>query len=204
MSVRRLVAVLVVVATTAVGPAPALASVGEEVASGHALAGRLHSGAATCRDLSDDGFEHLGEYVMDRLVGSRTAHQAMNAHMEDVMGGSYADRMHEALGRDYAGCDGGAAMGPGMTGDAHSGWGAMMGSANWSWMHDGGWRHMSRADWRHVGSRVVGPGMMDGTDGGVSAGAVVAIVLGAMALGGLTALLVVRRPWRRRSPPTTA
>lgn len=129
-----------------------------------------------------------------------------------MMGDANTERMHELMGRRYAGCStqgAGAGMtGPGMmAGGAGAasggGWGAMMASGDFAWMRNGAWRHMSRADWQRVGSSWMGPGMMSRTDGW-STGAVLAVVLGGLALGGLAMYAMLRRPRRRRRPPGPA
>jgi hypothetical protein len=193
-------------AIVAVGAVPAGASLGDEVAAGAQVAKRVDAGAVTCSKLADSDFEHLGEYVMERMLGSRAAHRAMNDRMASMMGDANAERMHELLGRRFAGCaiDGagaGTMMGPGMMGSrgaAAGGMGAMMASGDVGWMRGGAWRHMSRADWQRLGRDWMGPGMMAGSGSGWSTGEALAAVLGALALGGLAVLMAVRRPWRRR------
>ena len=73
----RLVSLFVVaLAALGVAATPALASVGDEVSVGKAVAGQLYAGEASCTTLTDPQFERLGEYVMDRMAGLRTAHAA--------------------------------------------------------------------------------------------------------------------------------
>ena len=211
---RRLTALLTVaMAFGLLAAAPALASLSDEVAAGQSVAARLHSGQASCQNLSSSDAEHLGEYVMDRMVGSRATHEAMNARMDAMMGATNGDRMHQALGRRYAGCTttgsgsgmmgSGAMMGGGSTGAG--GWGAMMGSG-YAWMRGGTWRHMSHGDWGNAGASMMGSGWKGDSGGGWSTAAVIGVVLGALALGGLVAyVLLRRRPWRRHpSQPTAA
>ena len=202
--VAGLVAAMVVVA-------PAFASLSDEVSAGQAVAAQLQSGTASCDGLSDTQFEHLGEYVMDRMVGSRAAHEAMNARMTQAIGAENTDRMHQLMGRRFAGCTAGGAtagvpMGPWMMGGsgAGGGWGMMSGSG-WDWMHNGSWQHMSESQWRQLAGTMMGARYTSGHHGR-STGAVVAVVLGALLLGALLAVLVVRRPWQRRPPaaPRTA
>ena len=185
----------------AFGTSSALASLSDEVSAGKATAARVDAGIASCENLSTTDFEHLGEYVMERMIGSRSAHEAMNARMEAMIGSENSDRMHEAIGRRYAGC---ATTGTGsgmmggieITGGA-GGWGTMMGSG-YAWMRNGAWQHMTRADWQRAGGYMMGHGwMMDGGGSGWSSGAIIAAVLGALALGGLAVYTLLRRPWRR-------
>jgi hypothetical protein len=52
------------------------ASLSAEVNGGKATAARVDAGTASCENLSTTDFEHLGEYVMERMIGSRSAHEA--------------------------------------------------------------------------------------------------------------------------------
>ena len=212
MTVRGSLIFALIAAVLAVVAAPALASLADEVAAGREVAQRLQAGATSCNKLSDADFEHLGEYVMEHMLGSRAAHQAMNDRMTAMMGDANTERMHELMGRRYAGCGtqgaGAGMMGPGMMGGGSGaasggGWGAMMASGDFAWMRDGAWRHMSRTDWQRLANSWMGPGMMSRTDGW-STGAVLAVVLGGLALGGLAMYAVLRRPWRRRRSPGPA
>lgn len=194
----------------ALGVSPAFGALSAEVDAGRAVAARVDAGTATCRNLSNSGFEHLGEYVMERMVGSRSAHVAMNVRMEAIIGSQSADRIHHALGRRYAGCaiptsgrgggmmGGGAMVGGNATG---GGWGAMMGSGL-AWMRNGSWRRMNRSEWQRAAGYVMGPGMMITGDGGWSTGAVLAAVLGALVLGALAVFAALH--WTRRQPSTSA
>ena len=198
MLVAGLVAVLVVVS-------PAFASLGDEISAGQALAAQVRSGDTSCDAPSDAQFGHIGEYVMDRMAGSRAAHDAMNERMTRAIGTENADRMHELIGRRFAGCASGAAegvpMSPEMMGssDDGGGWG-MMGGSGWGWMHNGSWQHMSQPQWRQLAGTMMGSRYTSEQDGWRTA-AVISAVVALVLLGALLAVLVVRRPWRRR-PPT--
>ena len=190
--------------------APALASLADEVAAGQATAGQLQSGTATCKTLSSSDFDHLGEYVMEHMAGSRSVHTAMNARMDETMGSENSDRMHELLGRSYAGCATGtsstAPMGPGMMGGSSggvSGWGAMMSSSAWSWMHDGSWQHMNRTDWQQLATTMMGTGLSFGSGDGWSTWAVLAAVFGGLVLVAVITVAVLRGPWRGHPPGPT-
>jgi hypothetical protein len=194
----------------AFGAAPAYASLSDEVNAGQRIAAHVDAGTATCTTLSTTEFEHLGEYVMERMIGSRSAHQAMNSRMEAMIGSGNADRMHQALGRRYASCTttatGSGMMGGGMMGGASTGggWGAMMRS-DLSWMRNANWQHMNRADWQNAASHMIGSGTMNTGGSGWSTGAVIGVALGALLLGGLAVYAALRRPWRHDpSQPTIA
>jgi hypothetical protein len=207
MTTRLSILIAVLASVLAFGASSAFASLSDEVNAGQAFAARVDAGTATCESLSAADFEHLGEYVMERTVGSRSTHQAMNARMDAIMGAENSDRMHQAIGRQYAGC---STTGTGMMGSTGmmggtGGWGAMMG-ANYAWMRTGAWQHMTPADWQRAGSYMMGHGWMIGDGGsGWSTRAFIAAVLGALALGGLAVYALLRRQ-RRNGPshPSTA
>jgi hypothetical protein len=202
---RRLIGLLLaLIAAALLLAGPAVAALSSEVSAGQAVAARLQSGQATCSTLTSAEFEHLGEYVMDRVLSSRAVHQAMNARMDRMMGEQNADRMHERLGREYAGCassSGGTGSGPGMmsgggmmgSGGGIAGWGAMMNSPNWSWMRDGSWRHMDQGQWQLLGHRMLGGMMFAPTSDGWSPWAVIAIGLAAAAAIGTGYVVATRR-----------
>ena len=212
MTVRVSLVVALVAAVLAAAAAPALASLADEVAAGRQVSQRLRAGATSCDKLSDADFERLGEYVIERMVGSRAAHQAMNDRMTAMVGEENTERMHELMGRRYGGCgtQGAGAgmmrsgvMGGGAGAASGGGWGAMLASGDFAWMRDGAWRHMSRTDWQRVGRARMGPGMMSRT-GGWSTGAVLAVVFGGLALAGLAIYALLGRPWRRHRSPGPA
>jgi hypothetical protein len=203
MTTRISILMALLASMLAFGAATAYASLSDQVNAGKAIAARVDASTATCTNLSTTAFEHLGEYVMERMVGSRSAHEAMNARIEAMMGTENADRMHQALGRRYASCAttgtgygmmGGAGMMSGSSTGA-GGWAAMM-SSDLSWMRNGSWQHMNRADWQRAGRNMIGSGMMGTASGDWGIGAVVGVVLGALLLGGLAVYAALRRPWR--------
>lgn len=179
--------------------APALASLGDEVRGGGQVVRQLQARGASCNTFSNADFEHAGEYVMDRMIGTRSQHRALNARMASVMGTRSEGRMHELMGRRYARCatsGAGSFMTPGMMSEGTSsagGWGAMMNARGYTWMRDGTWQHMSRAQWRDVSDAWGGPGMMAADQHGWSMAAVMAAVLGALLLLALGIVLAVRR-----------
>jgi hypothetical protein len=211
MLARLWLLVALMASAVLIAAAPAAASLATEVAAGRDVARHLQAGSTSCDQLEAADFEHLGEYVMDRMLGSRAAHEAMNARMSAMLGAANGERMHELMGRRYAGCatsGAGAMMAPGMMGGgppAGGNWGAMMSARGYTWMHDGTWQHMSRAEWRRVGASWMGAGMMSGgRHDGWSTGAMVAWMLGGLLLIALIVALVVTRPWQRRPTPPTA
>lgn len=207
---RRVVwLVLGALAALVVGAAPALASLADDVSAGKAAAAQLQAGKVSCSSLSDAEFEHVGEFVMDRMVGSHAAHVAMNKRIQQAIGANNTDRMHELMGRQFAGCrardTSGVPMGPGMMGGGGmmggtGGWGAMMGSSAYSRMRNGSWEHMSSAGWRGLARSMMGSRYSTYGHHGWSTAGVAAVVFGALLVGALMAMLAMRRPWRRRPP----
>ncbi len=211
--VRTGITILLLAAFLAV-PAAARASLADEQRGGQDLIGQLRAGGQSCSDLSAEDFDHIGEYVMFRALGSTRLHRAMNDRMTLMMGAQGESRMHQLLGQRYAGCDGntsggagyGGMMGAGMMGGGYygpGGWGAMMGSGDWTWMMGGAWQNMTRQDWQRLQQRLLGTNAGSSRGGGGwSPVAIVATALGAVALVGLALFLVIRRPFRR--PPAAA
>ena len=91
-------------AALGVGVSPALASVAAEQQTGRALAQQVQSGQRSCDSLSAEDLDHIGEFVMGRMIGSTTTHEAMNARMIAVVGAQAESRMHQVLGARFAGC----------------------------------------------------------------------------------------------------
>ncbi len=148
MSVRRAASI---VAAAAVGlmltATPALASVAAEQQAGQKLADQVQSGQRTCKSLSTEDLDHIGEFVMGRMIGSTSAHEAMNARMVAVMGSQAESRMHQVLGARFVGCaNAGTSSGTRTTapGSMMDGGQGMMGSGSQS---GGQARQWDRGDW---------------------------------------------------------
>ncbi len=75
----------------------------EEV-EGQKLLQSIKSNSKTCKDLSQDNFEKIGDYVMRQRVGSSEKHAVMDANMEQMMGKDQNVQMHIALGKNATGC----------------------------------------------------------------------------------------------------
>jgi hypothetical protein len=204
---------LLTIALVLLIPAAASASLAGEQAQGQSLIGQLHAGTTTCRALSADDLDHIGEYVMFQALGSTTRHQAMNDRMRAMLGEQGESRMHQLLGARYAGCStrtGGTAAGAGVMGGsgmmggyaANGGISAMMSSGDWSWMMSGTWQHMTRHDWQRREQQLLGPGTGTMMNNDSSAIAIIAVCLGAVILVALAIVAFIRRPFRR--PPTAA
>ena len=211
---KRIALITTSVAILLFVPSVAGAALVDEQRHGQDLIAQLNAGTKTCSELAAADLDHIGEYVMFKALGSTTLHQAMNDRMTQMMGEQGETRMHELLGARYAGCStkglgapGSGSMmgGGGMMGGGYrdsGGWGAMMGSSDWSWMTSGTWQHMSRQDWRQLRRRLLGTSAMN-NHGSWSALAIVGATLAAAVLV-LLAILAITRRWPFRRPPTTA
>ena len=87
-------------------PYPAAANVTSEVQRGQQLAMRFAPASSPARRSPTDDFELVGEYAMDRFLGNRATHEAMNQRMVAMMGQAGERRMHIALGYRCIGCPG--------------------------------------------------------------------------------------------------
>lgn len=124
------------------------ASTIQEERQGSQVLSEFEDGTLTCGAASAEDFEHVGEYVMGRMLGPGNSHAAMDELMSRMMGAENEPRVHQAMGRRFTGCGGGqlprgfgrmmgavaamGTMGGGMMGDlgsdgSHGSAGAMMG-----------------------------------------------------------------------------
>jgi hypothetical protein len=108
----RLILVLAVFALLLYGVGTASASTAQEERQGAEALRELEAGGVSCAELSDEQFEHIGDYAMGRMMGATAGRQ-----------------MHEVLGRRFSGCCGGALP---------AGLGRMMGGRYWGETGDGG------------------------------------------------------------------
>lgn len=216
---RRTAILTLTMALGLLTPTAAFASLADEQTQGRQLAAQLQSGAATCKSLSVEDLDHIGEYVMGRALGSTSVHQSMNDRMTQMMGSQAESRMHQILGARYSGCSAagastpatsgsgyGTMMGPGMMGpgmmggySGNGGWGAMMGSSDYRWMTGGSWNHMTRHDWQRLQHQWLGTAPPPHR---MSTLAIVAITLAAALLFAALALLGFRRRARGATAST--
>ena len=140
---------------------------------------------------------------MGRMLGSSAAHDAMNAQMQTVMGSSGEQLAHQFMGRRFAGC---------ATGNGPAQIGTMMGMMGTAMM---GASYGSSAQGNGYGPSMMGgayrPYMMGGYganqtahDSDMSAGAIIAIVLGGLAALALIVVLAVRMTARHQTHPRGA
>ncbi|CAN5155694.1 hypothetical protein BH11PAT1_BH11PAT1_6130 [soil metagenome] len=81
-----------------------VAQIKQEEEEGQKLLQEVKSNAKSCKDLSEDNFEKIGDYVMRQRVGSSERHAAMDANIEQMMGKDQNVQMHTSLGKNAAGC----------------------------------------------------------------------------------------------------
>lgn len=192
-------------------PAIANASLSGEQHLGQNLIAQLHNGTKTCRDLSVNDRDHIGEYLMFRALGSTALHRAMNDRMIAMLGEHGETRMHQLLGARYAGCNtnrttggygrtmGGGAMMGGYY-NTSDGLAAMMNTSNWNWTTGGTWQHMSHRVWQRLQHRLLGTNINPNGHDGWSMTAIMATILGGLVLVALAIAALIRRPFRW--PPT--
>lgn len=180
---RALLATAVAVIATALAAVPAVAAT--EAQQGGRLLQRLQAGTTACSSLSTSDFDHIGEYVMERMLGSASAHAAMNQQMAATMGAPGETQAHVYMGRRFAGC---------ATGKAPSAFGAMMGMMGAAYGGGPGSTSMMRGTYdgafRMMGYRTR-------SDDGWSSGDTVTVVMMGLLLALAAAALIAWRPWRR-------
>lgn len=200
---------LLALAIVLVLPATAFASLADEQRQGQQLSARLEAGLEACGQLSAENFDHIGEYVMSRALGSTSVHEAMDERMTAMMGEQSETRMHQLLGQRYTGCTSGSGgtagysrMRSGMMGGYYGnrGWGAMMNSTDWSWMMGGAWQTMTRQAWQRLQERLLGTGASPRPAGGWSPVAIIAVTLPVVLLGAFAIFALIPRSSKR--PPT--
>jgi len=78
------------------------ASTAQDEANGKAVWDKLQAKQVTCKDLTDDDFDVLGDYFMGQMVGN--SHSTMNSNMSKMMGDDGEKQMHIVMGKQYSGC----------------------------------------------------------------------------------------------------
>ncbi len=115
-----------------------VSSTAQEEAEGKAIWDKLQSKQLECKNLTDDNFDVLGEYVMGQSIGNTERHAAMNQMMQNMMGQNGETQMHISLGKRSSGCDTNASF-PSGYGLPMMGW--MMGGGGNPMMGYGGWNN---------------------------------------------------------------
>ena len=203
-----LVIVLAIAAAT-----PAVASAASEQQEGAQVLSEVQSGKLSGTNLASTQYQHVGQYLMGRALGSAQRYEAMDALMDRVMGQSVSDRMYQYMGERYLG----KSAAPNSSYGPYYSWMANMMSrygGPYAGMVGGymmGAYHGLTGQGSVTGGYHMGPGMMgygyassqSAAHTGMSTGAIIAVVLGAIAAVGLLAVLLLGVAGRR-APKTGA
>ena len=180
----------------ALAPSAAGAQDSSDVQQGAEVLGAVNNGERDCTDLGDTDFEAVGEFMMERMLGSTEAHGRMERMMGSAMGAGGRDRMHRFMGERLTGCGGGSVPG------GYGGMMQMMGMMGG--IGPGGGPGVGAGE-DSRGSDAYGPGMMGPVASGGSdadddwgAGLAVLMSLSMLALVGLIVFWLIGV--RRRSP----
>lgn len=205
---RRLSAIVLTVVPMLVAAAliaaPAMGSAAEEQQGAQRLQ-NLQAGKTSCKSLTTADFELIGEYVMGRMLGSTSTHDAMNLQITRSMGSDGEKQAHVFMGKRFAGCATGAApaafgsmmgmMGEGMMGSANrGGYPGMMGSAS------GDGNYGMRGSWSGRNNGMMGN--RDGHGNGWSGWGIAMAVLMGLLLVAIVGALAAWGPWKRTPTQT--
>lgn len=192
----RLVLTLLL-AWLALGTGSALASEAAEEQRGAELLTAVERGEMDCADLESGDFDAIGEFAMGRMLGSSSAHEAMDETITRMMGEAGLGRMHEVMGQRFADCGAAGAQG---------GYGGMMGMLGGGMMGGPGQGYgPDDASGQGYGPGT-GFGSMMGLDSGADdddngPGAWAAILMLLLIVGAGGAVYALTRPRRAGSPP---
>lgn len=229
-SARAVLAAAIGIGLFATSVAPASASDQNQVQRGATLLGSVNRGGRSCSDMNNSDFAAVGEFAMQRMIGSPQAHEAMDQLMTRTMGASRLGAMHRFMGERLSGCASGPAprgfaqmMGMvGMMGSSGRGFGPMMGGGPGGYpggvgvpgmMGRGGTGYgpvygPAMMGGRYAPGNGYGPGMMGGrlssgnnNNAGWGTGATVAAILIGVTILLLAAAAVLAS--RRRRPTST-
>lgn len=180
------------IALVLLSAAPAWSAVSAQQ-QGAALLAQIQNGQTSCAKLSASNLALMGEYSMERIMGSPAAQNAMNAQMLASSGAGGEQRAYRFMGERLGGC---------ATGNGPVAFGTMMGIMGTSEM---GASYGSAYPDRGYRSMMGGYGAnQTAGGGGVSVGMIIAIVLGALLVLTLIVLVATRRPPRSPTQPRAA
>lgn len=147
---------------------PVLASE-EEVKEGQGIWQKLSASELQCENLTDEQFENLGEFFMERMAGFSSDHEIMDKQMEQMVGKEGLERMHIMMGKRMSGCQPGDSMGGGMMGSSTGSASSLQAGSGLGMMMKMMMGSPSGQTWKGGERPMMGPGMM-GWYGGNSAG----------------------------------
>ena len=76
-----------------------------EEAEGKEIWEKLQAKQLECKDLTDETYDSLGEYLMGQSIGDTQRHELMNQMMTSMMGEEGERQMHIVMGKRLSGCD---------------------------------------------------------------------------------------------------
>lgn len=82
-----------------------ISSTAKDEADGKAVYELLQSKEKSCKDLTDEDFDVLGDYYMGQRLGNTATHDSMNSMMKNMMGEEGEMQMHISLGKRLSGCN---------------------------------------------------------------------------------------------------
>ena len=203
-----LVIILVIAAAT-----PVVASAASEQQQGAQVLSKVQGGKPQGTNLTNTEYQHVGQYLMGRALGSAQRYEAMDSLMDRMMGQSASDQMYQYMGERYLG----KSAAPNSSYGPYYSWMANMMSrygGPYAGMVGGymmGAYHGLTGQGSVTGGYHMGPGMMgygyassqSAAHTGMSTGAIIAVVLGAIAAVGLLVVLLLGVAGRR-APKTGA
>jgi hypothetical protein len=195
--------------------APAIASAASEQQQGAQVLSEVQGGKLQGTNLTSTQYQHVGQYLIGRALGSAQRYEAMDSLMDRMMGQSVSDQMYLYMGERYLG----KSVAPNSSyAPYYSSVAKMMSryGGTYAGMMGG---HMMGA-YKSLSGQVpvtggygMGPGMMrygyasssqNAADSGMSTGAIIAIVLGPIAVVALLVVLLLRMTGRRAPKAGTA
>ena len=182
---RRALLAPILAALTAAAFAATPASGATEAQQGSQVLQRVQSGATTCKSLRATDFDRVGEYVMERMLGSAGVHEAMNRQMAAMMGAQGEKQAHVYMGQRFAGC---------ATGQAPAAFGSMMGMMGSVYGRSSTSTTMGSGSGGMMG---FGNSTSAANADGWSGGDTTMVVLMGLLLALVAGALFAWRPWRR-------
>jgi hypothetical protein len=209
------VSAALVLALALAATAPAVASAAIEQQQGAQVLREVQGGKLQGTNLTSTQYQHLGQYLMGRALGSSQRYEAMDSQMDRMMGQSVSDQMYLYMGERYLA----KSVAPNSSYAPYYSWMANMMSrygGTYAGMMGGymmGAYNSLSGQGSPTGGYHMGPGMMghgyasssqNAAASGMSTGAIIAIVLGAIAVVGLLVVLLLRMTGRRAPKAGTA
>jgi hypothetical protein len=197
------------IALAIAGNAPVVASAASEQQQGGQVLSEVQARKLQATNLTTTQYQHVGQYLMGRALGSAQRYEAMDSLMDRMMGQSVSDRTYQYMGERYLGKN----VEPNSSYGQYYSWMANM-MSRYGGMYAGmmggymmGAYNSLSGRGAATGGYRMAPGMMgyghasseNAADSGMSTGAIIAIVLGAIAVVGLLAALL-RGVSGRRAP----